>query len=193
MMLKITHGLPTGQEEAAAALYWQAFGEKLGKLMGPKSRGEAFFSESVNHSSVLAAMEGDQLLGIAAFKAGDKGFSDGGVGQLFRHYGLGALWRLIPLAMLERSAPDGILQMDGICVSAEARGKGVGTALLTALFDHAQAHGFDGVTLDVIDRNPRAKALYEKLGFQATGVEHTSILQPLLGFATATRMIKTLG
>ena len=188
----IVHGLPQGYEHEAAALYWQAFGEKLGKLLGPEARGTAFFAQTLNHSSVLAAMQGDQLLGIAAFKAGGAGFSDAGIGDLFRHYGLGALWRLVPLSILERDAPDGILQMDGICVSAEARGKGIGTELLNTLFLHAKSLGFTGVTLDVIDKNPRAKALYENLGFEATGVESTSILRPLLGFSTATRMVKPL-
>ncbi|WP_371225088.1 GNAT family N-acetyltransferase [Roseovarius sp. 2305UL8-3] len=191
-MVQIIHGLPKGLETKAAALYWQAFGEKLGKLMGPEARGVAFFAESLNHDAVLAAMDRDTLLGIAAFKTGGHGFSAGGMSDLFRHYGVGALWRLIPLAMLERSAPDGILQMDGICVSADARGKGVGTALLNALFAHAAEQGFTGVTLDVIDTNPRAKALYENLGFEATGVEHTSVLGPLLGFATATKMVRHL-
>ncbi len=191
-MTQILHGLPKGFEADAAGLYWQAFGEKLGKLMGPEARGAAFFADSLNHEAVLAAMEGDQLLGIAAFKTSAHGFSAGGTAALFRHYGLGALWRLIPLAMLERKAPDGILQMDGICVSAQARGKGVGTALLNALFTHAADTGYEGVTLDVIDTNPRAKALYENLGFEAAGIEHTSILRPLLGFETATRMVKRL-
>ena len=191
-MTNIIHGLPTGLEHEAASLYWQAFGEKLGKLLGPTERGTAFFAESINHKAVLAAMEGDRLLGIAAFKAGGPGFSHAGTSDLFRHYGLGALWRLAPLAMLERNAPEGILQMDGICVSADARGKGIGTALLDALFDYAKTHGFHGVTLDVVDKNPRAKALYENLGFKATEIEHTSILRPLLGFASATKMVKPL-
>jgi len=191
-MPEIVHGLPKGFEPDAAALYWQAFGKKLGKLMGPGPRAEGFFADSLNHDAMLAAMEGDRLLGIAAFKSGEHGFSSSGMSGLFRHYGLGALWRLIPLAMLERKAPEGILQMDGICVAAEARGKGVGTALLNALFEYASTHGFTGVTLDVIDTNPRARALYENLGFEATGVEQTSILRPLLGFATATRMVRQL-
>ena len=165
-MVQIIHGLPAGYEQAAAALYWQAFGEKLGKLLGPAQRGTAFFAGSLNHSSVLAAMEGDTLLGIAAFKAGGQGFSNAGIGDLLRHYGIGALWRMIPLRMLERDAPDRISQMDGICVSASARGKGIGTSLLNALFDHARTEGFSGVTLDVIDTNPRAKLLYETLGYQ---------------------------
>jgi len=191
-MVEILSHLPKGQEDAAAALYWQAFGGKLGKLLGPEPRAVRFFADSVNHTAMLSAVEGDTLLGIAAFKTGTHGFSTAGTGDLFRHYRLGALWRLLPLAMLERHAGKGLLQMDGICVSKDARGRGIGTALLNALFAHAREGGYRGVTLDVIDSNPRARALYESLGFEAGKVEHTSFLKPLLGFSSATRMVKHL-
>ena len=36
--MQIIHGLPEGHEAAAAALYWEAFGAKLGKLLGPLAR-----------------------------------------------------------------------------------------------------------------------------------------------------------
>lgn len=180
-------------EAEAAALYWEAFGGKLGKLLGPDNRGRAFFERSVNHASVIAATDANgRLLGIVAHQADDTGFSNATTATLFRHYGLGALWRLIPLAMLERSAPKDTLQMDGICVSTQARGQGVGQALFARLFDLARDRGFDRVTLDVINTNPRARALYDRLGFQATGTETTGPLKPLLGFGSATKMVLTL-
>ena len=179
-------------EAAAAALYWEAFGAKLDKLLGPAERAEGFFAETINHSSILAAVEGGTLLGIAAFKDGEVGFSSAALRDMLRHYGLGALWKVIPLSMLERNAPEATLQMDGICVSAAARGKGVGSALLKALYAHGKAEGYSFVTLDVIDTNPRARALYEAQGFVAISVESTSIMRPLLGFSAATKMRRPL-
>lgn len=185
--------LPRGHEAEAAALYWEAFGGKLGKLLGPDDKGRQFFAKTVNPDAVIAAIDKTgRLLGIAAHKAGTNGFSTATTADLFRHYGLGALWRLIPLAMLERDAPKGTLQMDGICVAETTRGQGVGSALFGALFEYARQNGFTHVTLDVIDTNPRAKALYERLGFNATGEETTGPLKPLLGFNSATKMVLTL-
>lgn len=181
-------GLPEGHEDTAAALYWEAFSGKLGKLLGPDKHAKSFFSSTVNPSGILAAIDGDTLLGVAAFKAGENGFSNAGAADLFHHYGLGALWRIPILAMLERSTSSDTLQMDGICVGSSARGQGVGTALFDALFSHAKTAGYSYVTLDVIDTNPRAKALYEKLGFEAMSEESTSILRPILGFSSATKM-----
>ncbi|MCK8483468.1 GNAT family N-acetyltransferase [Aliiroseovarius sp. S2029] len=191
--LVLHNQLPRGLEADAAALYWEAFGGKLGKLLGPDNKGRRFFAKTVNPKAVIAATDNaGQLLGIAAHKAGTKGFSTATTADLFRHYGVGAIWRLIPLAMLERDAPKGTLQMDGICVAETARGQGVGSALFDALFEYARSNGFTHVTLDVIDTNPRAKALYERLGFTATGEETTGPLKPLLGFSSATKMVLTL-
>jgi len=75
---------------------------------------------------------------------------------------------------------------------AGARGTGVGTALFGALFDLARDRGYRKIILDVIDSTPRAKALYERLNFQATGVENTAFLRPILGFSSATRMVRAV-
>ena len=188
---QIIHGLPKGYEQAAAKLYWEAFGAKLRILMGPATRAEGFFAATLHHNSIIAAVSPEnKLLGIAAVKLNGIGFSDANLTTLFRHYGIGTLWKIIPLAMLERTPPKDTLQMDGICVSSAARGMGVGTALLDAVFETARQNNLPKVTLDVIDTNPRAKSLYERRGFVATSEESTSILQPLLGFKSATKMVK---
>jgi ribosomal protein S18 acetylase RimI-like enzyme len=191
--MEILHGLPKGMEEDAARLYWQAFGDKLGRLMGPEARAAGFFADTVHHPSIIAAIEGETLLGIAAYKRGQYGFSGAGITDFFRHYGISAIWRLVPLMLLDRAPAKGVLQMDGICVADTARGKGVGTALFAALFDHAKDQGYRAITLDVIDRNTRARALYEKLGFFEIETESTGPLRPLLGFARSAKMIREIG
>lgn len=45
---------------------------------------------------------------------------------------------------------------------------GVGTALIAALAERARAEGALAITLTVEDDNPRAKALYRRLGFVTT-------------------------
>ncbi len=82
--------------------------------------------------------------------------------------------------------------MDGICVDASAQGKGVGTLLLNAVFDAAKARGLAKVTLDVIDSNPRARALYERVGFKATTTDHLGPLRHVFGFSAATKMVREI-
>ncbi len=104
MAITLSQGLRPEHYPDAARLYWQAFGPKLEKLMGPKARGTGFFEAGINPDAVISALEGVQLMGIAAFKTGTDGFSKGGA--FWRHYGIGTLWRLPLLAMLERKAPE---------------------------------------------------------------------------------------
>jgi GNAT superfamily N-acetyltransferase len=55
-------------------------------------------------------------------------------------------------------------------VASEARGQGVGDALVGAVLDWARAAGFRRVVLDVVDDNAAAIALYARHGFEPSGV-----------------------
>ena len=56
-----------------------------------------------------------------------------------------------------------------ICMSADARGRGLGTELL-AFGEERIFRDFPNVFLCVSSFNPRARALYERLGYETIGV-----------------------
>lgn len=174
----------------AAMLYWDAFKGKLGALLGPKERALRFLEAVIDQRFVLSAYDGDrQLVGIAGFKTADGQFVGGTLRDLAKIYGWsGALWRAMLLALLERPVAAGELLMDGICVDASMRGRGVGTRLLNAVKDKACAFKLDRLRLDVIDTNPAARRLYEREGFVAGEVSHAGPLRWLFGFQTSTAM-----
>jgi ribosomal protein S18 acetylase RimI-like enzyme len=60
-------------------------------------------------------------------------------------------------------------ELQKLYLSPWATGRGVGTRLLGAVLRRAQAQGAPLVWLGVLDVNPRARALYARLGFVATG------------------------
>jgi GNAT superfamily N-acetyltransferase len=68
-----------------------------------------------------------------------------------------------------------------IGVSPEARGRGVGTALLAELLARAQAAGHPSISLSVEPDNPAVR-LYERFGFVRVGHAGTSwTMQRILG------------
>jgi ribosomal protein S18 acetylase RimI-like enzyme len=194
MGVTIRHGFPEEQRAAVAALFWGAFGDKLGRVLGPPLRGQAFVARVVQPEFALSAQgQGGELLGIAGFKTASGGLVGGTMRDLATIYGWPqALWRGPLLSLLERDLAADCLLMDGIFVSAQARGQGVGTALLRAVMTEAKARGMARVRLDVIDSNPRARALYEREGFVAIAEEGLGPLRHIFGFRSATRMERVL-
>jgi GNAT superfamily N-acetyltransferase len=63
-----------------------------------------------------------------------------------------------------------------LAVTAEAEGKGVGTALIDQSVAWAKARNFDRLTLSALVTNARARALYERKGF---GGEYIRYVRPL--------------
>jgi ribosomal protein S18 acetylase RimI-like enzyme len=101
---------------------------------------------------------------------------------------LKALRASLILALFERKLAKGELLMDGISVSPQMRGSGVGSSLLRHLIEYARIGGYRTLRLDVIDTNPSARRLYERLGFVATSTARLGYLRWLLGFGAATKM-----
>jgi ribosomal protein S18 acetylase RimI-like enzyme len=67
---------------------------------------------------------------------------------------------------LVRRWPDGIAYVDILAVDPAAQGRGIGTALLQAVFAAARAAGLHRVQLGVASDNANATRLYERAGMQ---------------------------
>jgi len=187
----ISQGFEERHRRRAAQLYLEAFGPKLGRILGTGPRVEALFADILGPEFALCAIRDGELFGIAGYKTAQGGLTKGSFRDMKTHYGaFGGLWRGLALSVLEREvAPDRLL-MDGIAVAAEARGLGLGTALLEAIIKHARVLGLAELRLDVIDSNPRARALYERMEFVAGDVQHMGLLKHVFGFSNATTMIR---
>lgn len=62
-----------------------------------------------------------------------------------------------------------LINIHDLAVLREHRGRGIGKALLTAVFAKAEAMGCCRVTLEVNEKNRPAKTLYDKVGFEQAG------------------------
>ncbi|MFC2966604.1 GNAT family N-acetyltransferase [Acidimangrovimonas pyrenivorans] len=192
--IEIHPGLPPSQRGAAARLYWQAFGGKLGRVLGPEERALRYLDRVIRADHVLTAWEADgRLAGLAGFRSWAGGFASGTAGDLAAVYGrAGAAWRAGALRLLTSDVDNRRFLIDGICVRADCRGRGIGSALLDALSDLARSRGYDEIRLDVVDSNPRARALYRRHGYAEAGTDRIGPLALLFGFRSSTRMVRAL-
>jgi len=186
----IRNGFEPAQREKVCALFWQAFQEKLRIPMGPEVKALAFLQRIADPSHAISCVDNDgNLLGVAGFKTKDGALFDGSWNDLRNIYGtLSGLLRVPLLTLLSRPLKDDTLLMDGIFVTPEAQGRGLGTALLNAIKAEAKKRDLRFVRLDVIDTNPRARALYERQGFIAGETTDLGPLRHIFGFRRATTM-----
>lgn len=85
--------------------------------------------------------------------------------------------RDVGTAVVARAYDDpAALGLYAVWVAPEARGRGVGDALVASAVAHARAAGKARLVLDVGERNAAAIALYARAGFRPTG--RTSTLPP---------------
>jgi ribosomal protein S18 acetylase RimI-like enzyme len=192
--MRVTHGFRDDARPAVATLYWEAFGQKLGRALGPRPKALRFVERVLSPDHAVCAWDEDgTLLGVAGFKTREGALVGGDFADMAAVYGrLGALWRLGLLALLARDSENARFLMDGLFVAPAARGRGVGTRLLDAIAEEARARGYREVRLDVVEENPRARALYERLGYRPVARHSTGLLRYVFRFRAATTMVLTV-
>lgn len=193
--MRLTHGFRDADRPALAALYWEAFGQKLGYAFGPRDKALRFIEGVLSPDHAVCAWDEDgRLLGVAGFRTRVGALVGGGFAEMARVYGkAGAFWRLTLLALLVHDTENARFLMDGLFVAPEARGQGVGTRLLDAIAEEARLRGYQEVRLDVVDENTRARALYERVGYRAVAHHSTGLLRYVFRFRAATVMVLRLG
>ena len=184
-------GIPHEFMDEAIALYEEAFGKKIAVAIKEDSERRRVLLSSFVPEYAISALASDRLVGIAGIHT-KKGSLTGGIGykELISQLGFikGNKAALI-FSLYERKPKEGELVMDGITVHSEYRGKGIGGMLLTKVKEYALQHGLSCIRLDVIDINPRAKALYERSGFKVVKKEEFPYLKNVLGFGGSETMI----
>jgi hypothetical protein len=104
--ITISTGFTPDETDLAFTLYWQAFGAKLGKVLGPEHKARPFITAVMDPSFALVARSPDgKMLGMAGFKTSKGALVGGELPDMHQHYGFwGGLWRGLLLALLERNA-----------------------------------------------------------------------------------------
>ena len=193
----ITTKLPWELTTQATEIYYGEFKQKYdGLLLIPRSREQALriLQESIDFSMGIYALDHrGNLLGLAGLGCKGRGFITYKWKLLLQEFGLaGAILRKLIKYFEAPRLKKNQLRIEGITVSTDSQGQGVGTALLHAIFDRARRQGYESVQLEVINTNPNARRLYHRLGFKDTGRVFFGFLSRRAGFTSIWKMKKEL-
>ncbi len=180
----------------AVELYFNSLKEKLEPILGSDERAKKLLAKSVTADQCIAAVHEGKIIGILGVQTKDGGFVNPSLKTMTSIYGkIGGVIRLAGLALLYHRTKTGEVYVDGVAVHPAMRGKGIGTKLLEVLESKALERQMKVITLDVIDTNPKAKALYKRLGFIEIKKEDIRPLNRFikLPFKSVTFMEKIIG
>lgn len=186
--------IPPHDIERAIEIFWAAFSQKLGPILGDDHRARDLLADSLNQERLIAAYIDGQLMGVAGLEYERQTFLEITPRLCIKHFGfLGGLRRFLVMGLLfAHKIPNDTLYLDSLAVHPDARGMGVGTRLLGEFEALARQKGFAKVRMDVVDTNPRAKALYERQGFVVAGEQSLPFWQNRMGFAKSYEMVKDI-
>ena len=191
----IERGLPDDQRAAAATIFNEAFAENLRLAIPGEQERLAFLEQAFKAENLLIALCDDELMGLAGLSSHNGAYVGGSVDRSMSWRSLrdqlgaaGAVRAAIGLEFGAHKPEPGELYIDGIAVAATARGLGIGTMLLAETAAIASRESFRWVRLEVVDTNPRAQQLYERVGYRVTKVDRFPYLRWLLGFGGSVTM-----
>ena len=161
--------LPDEFRDQAIQLYFAALKYKLEPILGIDGRGQAAISTNLGADRCLVAICDQQLAGILGIQTKDVGFLNPPLKMLVKLYGIfGGILRMCGLALLHHPSAYDELYIDGVAVTEQLRGVGIGSGLFNLVEKVAWNGGFRKISLEIIDTNHKAKALYKRLGFVKT-------------------------
>ncbi|WP_017581176.1 GNAT family N-acetyltransferase [Nocardiopsis valliformis] len=187
-------GFDEDERTRVGGLYWEAFQRKLKPAFADDRTGEEFVTAAMRPDRVITARLVGAVIGVCGVHHEGRGAFDPAWPATRKRLGPWSGARaLLALSLLEHRAEEGVLVLDGICVSPSHRGRGIGSRLMDAVDAYASRHGLHTVELSVVDTNPRAEALYRRLGFEPVDTGALGLLSGLYGFAAYTTLRRRIG
>ncbi|ACL05810.1 GCN5-related N-acetyltransferase [Desulfatibacillum aliphaticivorans] len=190
--ISVCVGLPEEYRKHVAEAYVRTFPHKFETIMGGTEKARQVLERDLNPDCALVASSDGDFAGVAGINILGTRLVKTRKRTFVRTFGLlSGLLRFGAFRAVSRKAPARELLFDGLVVEEKMRGKGVGSRLLQGVVDYARDRGFSVIKLDVLDTNPRAKALYERTGFKPVKTESYPYLYSL-GFSGVTTMALSL-
>lgn len=193
--MDIEHGCSLNDAEAIAGLFFDGFAEETRPVFGNPRSMARIMHKSMNPATCIAAREAGRLIGMAILDLEDRHLFHPRLKHFTAEYGrLDGLRRFALMFMLGAGLSHrGLFYLDILAVGGDRRGENIGSRLLAEVEREAARQGQAAVVLDVVDENPRARKLYESLGFREIKHRRRPLHKPIFGFSGFSRMEKRLG
>jgi ribosomal protein S18 acetylase RimI-like enzyme len=194
-MIDIAFPLGESQRAQAGMILYEAFRRKLQPLTGDPARTIPLLTAALNLGMVMGAVGDGRLLGVAGLHSQEGRYAQFDLRSAMAAHGILRgirAWAMLSLFGRGAGCPAGELRIAALAVDAAARGQGVGSSLLEAIFAKARRDGMRAVRLEVVDTNTGARQLYERLGFRVVKTEHYPFVRNWLGFSGDHVMVRKL-
>ncbi|SCX91726.1 GNAT family N-acetyltransferase [Desulfoluna spongiiphila] len=190
--------LPEELEESAIEVFLNGFERKIDHLMlKPRDRSQArrVYRDGADFSSGIYALCEGRVTGMLGLQYQNRKFIHLNLATLNREFGFfGGVTRKLSGSVFKDIHPldNDEIRVQVISVADGFRGTGVGHRLLETLFTFGRTQNLSCVRLEVVNTNPGAKRLYEKLGFTECGLLPYGPIAAKAGFSSQFRMKKPL-
>ena len=189
---QIVRGLNPDDRQRAAEIIYDAFRRKL-RAMGSPANLVPAMAKALNAGRAICALLDGRLVGILGVDYGGQNLLVPNWRAFCHDFGLlrGTLDTLLISLIALRVKRDG-LYISSLAVDPAYRGQGIGTQLLSAAEALGRELGVSRVSLDVVDSNARARALYKRCGYCCVKRHRFPFTRRLMGFSYSDTMVKRL-
>lgn len=127
----------------------------------------------------LVACIGEEVSGIGACYGSESSFMFADARLILKFYGAshaaGVVRRGLQAGRIMPAPTNDEWMIAHLGVSNQRQGSGIGQQLIKQFLQHGQREHKSAAVLDVSMENPRAQALYERLGFTVTGEQESQL------------------
>ena len=191
--IEIRNGFAEKDREKIVTMYWNAFAEKLKKIL-TGTQAKEYLRDSFDQQFALCAYTNDdELVGVAGLYETAGCFCDISFNSMIKYYGvIGSFWRTAIFWILDRPVKENELWLDDLFVDENFRGHGVGGKLLVATEAEAKKRKKQKIILEVVDHNVAAKRLYLRHGYKVIKKNYLGIFKYFFDFESSKEMTKEI-
>lgn len=183
--IEIADSINKNQRIRAIEILYYAFEQKIRALIKSKDKALAIYNKSLKNDQVFYALLDGNVVGLIGLQYKNRTFLEFKYRDLRKYFN--PLQSYFIYKIYKLTSPkikDDVLRIDSVAVDTSCRSLGIGTQLINKVFEFAKNKGFKEVVLEVINTNPKAKELYERIGFKEEKIVRYYFLTRSAGFSS---------